>query len=410
MGFSPSLAVYHLLGPALARRPDTAPIRQNWPTRPPGRLIWLHAPRATDMAVIHDLISQLADQNPDLWFLLTTHGEAPSEMPVQCFHAQLHTDIRSAMREFLDHWQPQVLVWVTGHLYPALVEIAASRGVNLFLLDTGAAYEASLGWRLLPGLNRQAIRKFDMIFSGDEATSLALIGAGARSENVSTTGVLELGGDPLPGNEAERATLAALLAIRPVWLAAEIDLEELGSVLAAHLQALRRSHRLLLIVVPGDIGAGDAFADIMTDTDIVFSRRSNGGEPQPTDQVYLADAPDEMGLWYRLAPVTFMGQTLAGQSMGGPDPFDAAALGSVVLHGAKIGAHQVGYRRLARAGASRQIAHMGELAHAVETLLSPDRAAAMAHAAWQISSAGAEVMEKTVTYLAGLVGAPEAPV
>ncbi len=404
MGLSPSFTLYQMLGPILARRTGGAAIPQDWQRRPPGKLIWFHAPSRADLPVLDELISRLADQDPDLWFLLTTDGPAPSKMPDQCFHAQLRVDLKTAMVEFLDHWRPDVLVWATGPLFPVLIDLAAKRKIELFLLDTGAAIEATKGWRLLPGLTRRSIRKFDTIFSGDEATSLALITAGAHSENVHTTGVLEMADDPLPCNEAEWTTLAALLATRPVWLAAEIDLEELGSILAAHLQAMRRSHRLLLIVVPAESDASDTFSDVMADTDIVFSRRSEGGEPAPSDQVYLADTDDEMGLWYRLSPISFLGHTLAGHSAHNPDPFDAAALGSVVLHGPKIAAHQLGYLRLARAGASRKISHLGELANAVETLLAPDRAAAMAHAAWQISSAGAEVMERTVQHLSKVVG------
>jgi len=408
MGFSPSLTVYGLFGRVLARGREAGAADLVWDARPPGRMIWLHAPRAADLPAVSELIERLRNHEPDLQFLLTTQDAIPDQPIAACCHAQLPVDMRQPMMAFLDHWHPDILVWIAGRLYPALTDLAAGRGIDLFLLDTGAAFEASEGWRLLPGLNRRTVRKFNTIFSGDEATSLALISAGARSGNVHTTGVLELGKKPPPCNEAEWTTLAALLATRPVWLAAETEMEELGSVLAAHLQALRRSHRLLLIVVPADIDAGDAFAGVMADTDIAFSQRSAGGEPMPSDQVYLADAEDEIGLWYRLAPVSFIGGTLAGPSLSSPDPFAAAALGSVVLHGPKLGAHRVAYHRLARAGASRRIAHLGELAHAVERLLSPDRAAVMAHAAWQISSAGAEVMDRTVEHLRKAVAAREA--
>ncbi len=399
MGFSPSLALYHALGPVLARGRQNPKAIPEYENRPKGRLIWLHAPRASDLNVVLELISQLADDAPDAWFLLTTLNGKPAGLPEQCFHTTLPLDSRATMGRFLDHWRPDHIVWTTGELYPALTYLAAVREIPLLLLDTGAAIDAARGWRFLPGLKRRTLHRFDTILSGDEATSLALISAGARSETVHTTGVLEESITPLPCSDAEWTALAATVATRPVWLAAEIDLEELGSVLAAHQQTLRRSHRLLLIIVPSDIDQTEFYGTALRRAGVPFSQRSLGEEPGSADQVYLADTDDEMGLWYRLAPMTFMGQTLAVSTRAGPNPIDAATLGSVVLHGPKLAPHQVAFQRLIRAGASRPVSHMGELAHAVETLLAPDRAAIMANAAWQITSAGAEVMDKAIEIL-----------
>lgn len=348
---------------------------------------------------MEELITNFSDQYPDVWFLVTTRDPAPQHLLEQCFSQQIPPDTPYAAKSFLSHWKPDIAVWVSGSLHPTLIQEAALQKIRLIMLDTGAAFETSRGWRLLPGLTRTTLRKFDTLLSGDEATSLALISAGAHSDRVQTTGVLELGVSPLPCNEQEWGALGELVATRPIWLAAEIDISELQSILTAHSQALRRSHRLLLIIVPSRSGDGDEFARVLEDNNFAFSRRSTGGEPDADTPTYLADTDDEMGLWFRMAPVSFMGQTFSLEETIGPDPFDAAAFGSVVVHGPMTVGHKVAYDRLGRAGASKLVAHMGELAHAVETLLAPDRAAIMAHAAWQISSAGAEVMELALAAL-----------
>jgi 3-deoxy-D-manno-octulosonic-acid transferase len=408
MGFSPSFILYNLLGPVRSRRAVRASSPDLWQKRPPGLLVWVHCERTGDLQIIRELISRLSDCDPNLWFLLTTTGEIPATLPDQSFHQTIPADTRHAACNFLLHWHPDVAVWVSGRLMPVLIQQTAERDIPLYLLDTGAAIDTTRGWRLLPGLARRTLSRFNACLSGDEATSLALIGAGARSDRVHTTGVLEMGVSALPCNQAEWDVLAAQLATRPIWLAAQIDFTELESVLAAHGQAMRRSHRLLLIVTPADPDAGDAFAEVLRQKDFIFSQRSAGDEPEAETQVYLADTEDEMGLWYRLAPVTFIGQTLSGLAGTCPDPFDAAALGSVVLHGPAIDPHAVAYQRLARAGASRQITHLGELALSLEALLAPDRAAIMAHAAWQISSAGALAMEKAVEIICEALPPPAA--
>ena len=399
MGFSPSLSLYKLFSRFLARGQTIGLPSPARSTRPPGALIWVHAPHPENLEVALELITRLADRSPDMWFLLTTCDEFPDTLPDQCFHEILQRDTPAAMADFLDYWQPGLVVWATGELYPTLTQLAVSGSIKLVLLDTGAAFDAAKTSWVFPGLTRRTLRKFDIILSGDEATSVALISAGARSKTVHTIGVLENGIEALPCNDAEWTVLASLLATRPVWLAAEIDVSELAAVILAHRHALRRSHRLLLIVVPADEDAADEFALQLNQQRIAFSRRSIGDEPTREDQVYLADTDEEMGLWYRLAPVAFIGQTLAGDAGKGPDPFNAAALGSVVIHGPMIAPQQINYHRLGRAGAAKSVANARELATEVEALLAPDLAASMAHAAWQISTAGAEVMERTLGFL-----------
>jgi len=391
------LAIYHRLGPFLARNATPTDSADNWPKRPSGQLVWLHAPRLSDREVVGELIARLADNRPDLWVLVTTYEKnAPPDLANHCIHQILPPDTQAAARAFLAHWKPQIGAWLSGNLGPALISAAAPRHVPLCLFDTGSAFDASRRWLFLPGLTRSTLRQFDTIISGDHATTNALAGAGARPDKIQTLGVLETHVSALPCSEAERDALAALLDTRPVWLAAGIDLTELEAILVAHRHAMRRSHRLLLIIVPAELKDAAAFADVLENWNMPYTQRSTGDEPEAEAQVYLADTDGEMGLWFRLSPMSFVGQTLAYSASAGPNPFDAAALGSVVVHGPSLEPHQDAFNRLARAGASRLVIHSGELSQAVEALLAPDKAAAMAHAAWEICSAGAEVMERVV--------------
>lgn len=393
MGFSPSLLFYELREKFRARGGARTGAPNRPDHRPAGQLAWFHIDRLQDWPAVIELMNSLSDDLPDTSFLLTTEGAAPDDLPDGCTHEHLPPDLRGTMSEFMSFWKPDISVWFPQFLRPVAVQTCADLNVPLVMIDTGGVFEISQAWPFSPLLKRGLLRKFQKILSGDEATTIAIISAGARRSSVETTGTLQLDSPALPCNHAEWETMIELLAGRPLWLAACIDMAELRSVVAAHRQVLRKSHRLLLIIVPGNLDESDEFARILNDMGIRFARRSLDEDLEIDVQIYLADDEGEMGLWYRLAPITFMGRTLVGSTDASPNPFDAAALGSVVLHGPLVDAHSVKYQRLARAGASREIAQMGELGHALDGLLAPDRAAIMAHAAWQISSAGAEVMK-----------------
>lgn len=392
-----SLSLYNAFRPSPGR--SETPVVPGTDPTPTGPVVWIHAPRPDDHSIVEELIEEFADLNPDVWFIITTNEQPRPYDEDQCVWTTAPADTAKGIRSFLEQWRPCVLAWLTGGLQPTLLAETAKSGAQLFMIDTGDSYAAAKQLRFWPGLRRETLQLFDGFIIGDRLTAEALKSSGAPWENIEVTGVLEKDVPALPCNEAERDTLATLLNTRPVWLAAGVNLAELEAVLAAHRQAMRRAHRLLLIVVPQDPQEADQFASVIEAQDFIYSRRSLGGEPEPDCHVYLADTNDEYGLWYRLAPISFIGHTIANWSEPGPNPFDAAALGSVVLHGPGLHPYQNAFHRLLRAHASEQVSHAGDLALAVESLLSPERAAEKAHAAWQISTAGAEVLDHVATLL-----------
>ena len=105
-------------------------------------------------------------------------------------------------------------------------------------------------------------------------------------------------------------------------------------------------------------------------------------------QVILSAVPEDLGLWQRVSPVTFMGSSLE-RGAGGADPLIATALGSAVIHGPFVHSQQQLYDQLDRAGAARTVRSATELGDAVVELLAPDQAANMALAGWQIVTEGA---------------------
>ncbi len=375
--------------------------------RPDASLVWLHAPRPADAPIVQDLTTQLAERNPDLWFLVTTHNPEPAGWPNRCICQTVPTDTKQAVARFIAHWSPDVAVWLSDELRPGLITETARSNVPLYMLDTGNAHAAAQFKSRIPGLRKSVLRQFTTILAGDAATAQAFIHAGANEGRVRTVGVLERGIRTLHCLEAERDTLAELFAARPVWLAAELHPDEFDPVLEAHATALRRTHRLLLIIVPQSAADGSKLAELLMRRDMSFEMRSKGAEPEAETQVYVADTDNEMGLWYRLAPTSFLGRSLVDDDSAGPHPFHAAALGSVVLHGSQTRHHRDAFLRLKRAGASREVANATDLANEIDALLAPDKAAEMAHAAWQVCSAGAEVTDLVLELILGAVATPK---
>jgi 3-deoxy-D-manno-octulosonic-acid transferase len=387
MAYSLGLTLYNLgrRGAGEAPPPDL-------PARPDRAVVWLHAPSA-DAARPARALARRIVASLGAAVVLTAPVGSPEEPGTMLVPTP--ADAPSAARAFLDHWRPAIGVLFEGEMRPALIHEASARGVPLVLAEGRAPVlpRGRNGW--WPGLMRATLAHIRLVLAVDEAAGRAFRKAGAIPGAVEVAGRMELPSAALPCNEAERAELAALLRTRPVWLAAAVTAEEEGAVVAAHRSALRLAHRLLLVLVPENADRATALARQLEEVE-GWNVASRAAEevPDAEVQVYIADTA-EYGLWFRLAPVTFLGGSLAG---GGCriDPLEPAALGSAVVHGPRGGSYGAVIGRLAAAQGAALVGSAADLAEAVSELLAPDRAARSAAAAWAVASEGTQVTERLV--------------
>ena len=387
---------------ALGHRND-ATASQERPARPVGDLAWLHAPSPEHVGPMLALARRLIEDDGMVVLVTAPVLLAPRDGVI--FQTP-PGDSPTETQAFLNHWRPAVAIFAEGELRPALLHEAGERRIPLFLVNGRVPRLIRDRDAWYPGLMRSSLARFGHVMALDEAAARAFRKAGALVSAVSVTGRMEDESAALPCLEAERVALARLLAARPVWFAAGLPDTELAAVLSAHRTVLQQSHRLLLILMPAEPSQAEALADRLEGEDgWIVARRKRDEEPDSAVEILIADTPAEAGLWYRLAPLTYLGGSLAGP---GPtcNPMEAAALGSAILHGPRTGSHGKIFGRLGAARATRAIASAAGLAEAVSDLLAPDRAARLAEAAWMVASDGAEVTEGLVEKIRAALEVP----
>ncbi len=354
------------------------------PPRPQGNLVWFHAPTLAAVAGLIELAHQIKAELGAAVLLTCADPLTETNAVVQ----PPPPDRPAEVRAFLDHWRPTLVVFSEGELRPAMIAELQARQITMFMANARAPHlpKERDGW--YPGLIRASVAGLSRVFAVDEPSQRAFRKADAR--DVVVTGRLEEASSALPHHEPERAALAALAATRPIWLAVAVPEAEEAAVIAAHRSALRLAHRLLLILVPQDLSRAEALVAQMEKAEgWTVAQRRLEQEPDPETTVYIPDSHGEYGLWYRLAPVCFMGGSLAGEGCA-RNPMEAAAMGSAIIYGPKPGAYGAMFGRLGAAQAARAVGAADDLGEALSDLLAPDRAAKLAQAAWTLSSDGVE--------------------
>lgn len=375
--------------------------------RPAGGLLWVHSGYEGGPGPLRGVIRRLAEDRRDLHVLLTCaapRSGADTAPPADCL-IQPPPDAEGPVGRFLDHWRPDAALWAgprNAVIRPRTLAALNRRRVPVVLAGVSGLRAPRWGW--WPWPSRSALAGVAAALVEEHGAAVGLHGIGLPLDRLQVTGPLRDETEPPPCDDAGRARMAARLAARPCWLAVHLVQGEEDMVLRAHATALRSARRLLLVLAPQKPGRGPALESGLTAAGWTVALRSAGDEPGPETQILIADRPEELGLWYRIAPVSLLGSSLV--AAGGQDPTPAAALGSAILHGPHVGDHAAAYTRLARAGGARLVTDADSLAAALEHVIRPEEAARMAHAAWDVGSAGAEVAERVLSVLRPLLPAP----
>ncbi len=342
--------------------------------RPAGKLLWMHAASVGETQSLLGLIPALLEARPDLSIVLTS-GTVTSakllerDLPERAFHQFSPIDTPRAIRRFLDHWQPDLAVWVESEIWPRMLVDTKKRKIPMLLLNARVSPKTLRRWGQARRAAEQLFSLFDHILVQDKSTFALLGDLGVSEERRELSGSLKSELAPALPQGKTAQDLLADLSRRSNWLAASTHEGEEAIVLEAH-KALAADH--LLILVPRHPERGTSVTALARAEGFVVSQRSCDEPLTEVTQVYVADTLGEMGLWYRATDISFVGGSLL--PIGGHNPYEPILLGANVVTGPHVANFSDIYQVLVQAEGCIMAADASALAQAVRDLSDTDRA------------------------------------
>ncbi len=341
--------------------------------RPAGRLLWIHAASVGEAMAALPLVHSAPDHCQKLTVLLTTGTRTAAQMmaeqlPSGALHCFSPVDHPCWTRRFLDHWQPDVAVWIESELWPNLVLDTHRRDIPMLLVNARVSARSRRRWRPFGRSLAQLLGCFRMVLVQSPEDACFYQAAGARQAHYA--GNLKQIGPALPADPEELARLRAAIGERRLWLAASTHRGEEAAALQAHRTISANCPDLLTIIAPRHPERGAEVAALAQGYGLRVMRRGGkaGPPPEADVDVYIADSLGELGLFYRLAGLAFIGGSLPGK-IGGHNPVEAARLDCAILHGPDMANFSQVAREMAAASAAIQVADNRELAMRVGALM-----------------------------------------
>ena len=367
--------------------------------RPAGPLVWIHGASVGEVLAAAALIERLRALGIRILLTsgtVTSAAVVAKRFPPDIIHQYLPYDSPRFVARFLDHWQPSLALFIESDLWPNLILAGAARRLPMVVINGRMSQRSFPRWQKLHGTISALLGRFDICLVQSEVDAERFSALGSR--NVIVTGNLKLDVQAPPADDARLERLMSVTRGRPVVVAASTHPGEEEMLLHAHRTLAPHFPSLLTVIVPRHPNRGEAIARAMTASGAEVALRSLGELPTARTDIYVADTMGELGLFYRLAPIVFMGGSLVPH--GGQNPIEAIKLDASIVHGPHVFNFTDVYDALDRAGGARQADDGNALVKQLGHLLNdPAARNASAAAAVQVVDRLGGALDRTLAAL-----------
>ena len=340
--------------------------------RPDGRLIWLHGASVGESISMLPLINRLLEIYPDAHVMVTTGTTTSAEvmakrLPERAFHQYLPIDNPVFAARFVRHWQPTIALWIESEFWPAMLSTIKRRNIPLILINGRISNKSFKRWQQFDFVIKEILDCFTACLGQSEEDAYRLRALGAK--DAMCLGNLKYAGLPIPVDEEKKKEIQDEIGSRPVWLVSSTHSDE-ESKIGRYLKELSAKHEgLLTIIAPRHPTRGVEIQNILKEKyQLKTALRSANEKITPETEVYIADTIGEMGIWYELCPIVFIGGSLIPH--GGQNFMEPSRCRDAVIVGPHMHNFTDAMNRAKRADGIIQVDETVDLIDMVDQLLS----------------------------------------
>ena len=374
--------------------------------RPEGKLIWFHGASVGESLSMLPLITKLLDLYPNLHIMVTTGTVTSAELmnkrlPERAFHQYIPIDNPTFAARFLRHWKPNLALWFESELWPAMLSNIKARNIPLLLINGRISNKSFKRWQQFDFICKELLGCFTFCLGQSEEDAYRLRVLGAKE--AICLGNLKYAGFQPPVDPAKREEIAAQIGNRPLWNVSSTHNDEELKIGKFLKRVQDKVPGLLTIIAPRHPNRGPEIQEALNEIGLKTALRSKGEKITDTTDVYIADTIGEVGIWYDLAPLVFIGGSLIPH--GGQNFMEPSRMRDAVLVGPHMFNFTDAMNRAKKADAVIQVNDVNELEeNVIQLLTNPELLEAKRSLAYNWAHGEAKVLDGIVEKVKGYIG------
>ncbi len=346
--------------------------------RPVGDIIWVHALGLGETLSLVFFLNKLSQTFKDKTILFTTStfnsyiAFAKLTVNKNIIHQFAPVDSQIALRRFLYFWNPRMVLISELDLWPLRSMEVKKLEIPLVLFNSRMNEKKKNDRRIIYNIFKRTLSEFDHIFLQDEESVKYFKYFGVSENKLSICGPFKSAGTDLYVDKAIKKRMKNIFSNKIVWIAASLHSDEEIEILESFKLTKEKLPNLTLVMVP----RSPEFFQITKKRCLKYSkkvsvRRSENDFPERDTEILIVATIGELGTWYKLASIAFIGNSLDLKSIKtGKNPFEAVQSGCFVIHGPKM--LEPGFSILKELGVAEEVSNKFEISGALVKYASPE--------------------------------------
>jgi len=336
--------------------------------REEGFLIWFHVASVGEAMSILPLVESCVEEKKIDKILITSITLSSGNIlkkrfsqNIKVFHQFLPLDIPIWTNKFLDHWKPNISIFIDSEIWPNLISQISKKKIPLLLVNARITRKSFDRWKLIISLAKNIFGKFDLcIVSNKESEGfLKILGA----KNIKNYGNLKFTKIKTESNNKLDSDFLNKIQSRKIWCGASTHPAEEIMCAKSHLKIKEKYKNILTIIIPRHIDRVKMIYEELSKLDLKIVVSSNLKQIDTKTDIILVDSYGESLKFYNISKYVFLGKsiTTALKKDGGQNPIEPARLGCKIFHGPYVSNFAEIYKYLNDLGISKEINNSNEL-------------------------------------------------
>ncbi len=351
---------------------------QGFKERPVGDIIWVHALGLGETLSLVFFLNKLSQTFNDKTILFTTStfnsyiAFAKLTVNKNIIHQFAPVDSQFALRRFLSYWKPSFVLVSELDLWPLRIIEIKKRRIALILFNSRMNEKKRKDRNIIYNVFKKTLLGFDYIFLQDEASKKHFKYFGVSEKRLKICGPFKSAGTVLHVDKSIKERVKRIYKSKLVWIAASLHSDEEVEILEAFRLAKEKLPNLSLVMVP----RSPEFFQLTKKRCLKYSkkvavRRGQYDFPERDTEILIVATIGELGTWYKLASIAFIGNSLDLKSIKtGKNPFEAVQSGCFVIHGPKM--LEPGFSALKELGVAEEVSNKFEISGALVKYAFPE--------------------------------------
>ena len=348
--------------------------------REQGFLVWFHVASVGEAMSILPLIESCLKEKKINKILLTSITLSSGKILKKRFnqnskiiHQFLPLDIAVWTNKFLNHWKPNLSIFIDSEIWPNLITQISEKKIPLILINARITKKSFERWKFIISFAKKIFEKFDLCIASNKESENFLKVLGAK--NVKNYGNLKFTSIKTDLNKKLNLNFLDKIKNRKVWCAASTHPTEEILCAKAHLKIKESYSNILTIIIPRHIDRIVTIQKELSNLNLKTALYSDENQIDINTDILLIDKYGETLKFYQISKCVFMGKSIAKSLImnSGQNPIEAARLGCKILHGPNLSNFVEIYEHLKEMDVTKQINNADELGLSLVEEFKEDR-------------------------------------